>query len=155
MATNRTFTIIKPNAVGDRNIGNICAMIENSGFRIIAMKMTYLSRSDAEKFYHVHKGKFFFRNLYLFMTSGPIVVMVLEKENAVEDFRKLIGKTNPELAQEGTIRKLYAASKTRNAIHASDSDENAAWEASFFFADKEIIDTEYCLPLSEDEIDSD
>lgn len=155
MATNRTFTIIKPNAVGSNNIGNICAMIEKAGFRIIAMKMTYLSRSDAEKFYYVHKGRFFFKNLYLFMTSGPIVVMVLEKENAVADFRKLIGSTNPEMAAEGTIRKLYADSKTRNAIHASDSDENAAWEASFFFTDKEIIDTEYCLPLPADEIDSD
>lgn len=153
--TNRTFTIIKPNAVGSNNIGNICAMIERAGFRIIAMKMTYLSRSDAEKFYYVHKGRFFFKNLYLFMTSGPIVVMVLEKENAVADFRKLIGSTNPEMAEEGTIRKLYADSKTRNAIHASDSDENAAWEASFFFTDKEIIETEYCLPLPADEIDSD
>lgn len=153
--TNRTFTIIKPNAVGSNNIGNICAMIEKAGFRIIAMKMTYLSRSDAEKFYYVHKGRFFFRNLYLFMTSGPIVVMVIEKENAVADFRKLIGSTNPEMAADGTIRKLYADSKTRNAIHASDSDENAAWEASFFFGDKEIIDTEYCLPLPADEIDSD
>lgn len=155
MTTSRTFTIIKPNAVGDRNIGNICSIIEKAGFRIIAMKMTYLSRSDAEKFYHTHKGKFFFRNLYLFMTSGPIVVMVLEKENAVEDFRKLIGNTNPEKAEQGTIRNLYAASKTRNAIHASDSNENAAWEASFFFTDKEIIDTEYCLPLPASEIDSD
>lgn len=153
--TNRTFTIIKPNAVGSNNIGNICAMIERAGFRIIAMKMTYLSRSDAEKFYYVHKGRLFFKNLYLFMTSGPIVVMVLEKENAVADFRKLIGSTNPEMAEEGTIRKLYADSKTRNAIHASDSDENAAWEASFFFTDKEIIETEYCLPLPADEIDSD
>lgn len=130
-------------------------MIEQAGFRIVAMKMTYLSRSDAEKFYYVHKGRFFFRNLYLFMTSGPIVVMVLEKENAVADFRTLIGSTNPEQAAEGTIRKRFADSKTRNAIHASDSDENAAWEASFFFADKEIIDTEYCLPLPADEIDSD
>ncbi len=155
MAGNRTFTIIKPNAVGNRNIGDICAMIEKAGFRIVAMKMTYLSRNDAEKFYHVHRGKFFFRNLYLFMTSGPIVVMVLEKENAVEDYRTLIGKTNPELAEEGTIRKLYAQSKTRNAVHASDSDENAAWEASFFFNDKEIMDADYCLPLPEDEIDSD
>lgn len=153
--TNRTFTIIKPNAVGANNIGNICSMIEKDGFRIIAMKMTYLSRSDAEKFYYVHKGRFFFKNLYLFMTSGPIVVMVLEKENAVADFRKLIGSTNPETAAEGTIRKLYADSKTRNAIHASDSDENAAWEASFFFDDKEIIDTQYCLPLPASEIDSD
>lgn len=152
---NRTFTIIKPNAVGGNNIGNICTMIEGAGFRIVAMKMTYLSRNDAEKFYYVHKGKFFFRNLYLFMTSGPIVVMVLEKDNAVEDYRTLIGKTNPELAEPGTIRKLYAQSKTRNAVHASDSDENAAWETSFFFTDKEIMDADYSLPLPEDEIDSD
>ncbi|MEG2760270.1 MAG: nucleoside-diphosphate kinase [Mucinivorans sp.] len=154
MATNRTFTIIKPNAVGQNNIGNICAMIEKAGFRIIAMKMTYLSRADAEKFYYVHKSKPFFRNLYLFMTAGPIVVMVLEKDNAVADFRELIGATDPSKAAEGTIRKLYAASKTRNAIHASDSDDNAAWEASFFFTDREIIDTEYCLPLPSEEIDS-
>lgn len=152
---SRTFTIIKPNAVGSHNIGDICAMIEHSGFIIRAMKMTYLSRSDAEKFYAVHKGRPFFRNLYLFMTAGPVVAMVLEKDNAVEDFRKLIGSTNPEVAAQGTIRKLYAQSKTRNAIHASDSDENAAWEAAFFFTDKEIIDTDYCLPLSESEIDSD
>lgn len=155
MAGNRTFTIIKPNAVGNKNIGNICAMIEEGGFRIVAMKMTYLSRNDAEKFYYVHKGRFFFRNLYLFMTSGPIVVMVLEKDNAVEDYRALIGKTNPEEAAEGTIRKLYAQSKTRNAVHASDSDENAAWEAAFFFDDKEIMDADYCLPIPADEIDSD
>ncbi|MEG1606647.1 MAG: nucleoside-diphosphate kinase [Mucinivorans sp.] len=152
--TNRTFTIIKPNAVGDGNIGNICAMIELAGFRIIAMRMTYLSRSDAEKFYYVHRERSFFRNLYLFMTAGPIVVMVLEKENAVEDFRRLIGSTDPTKAAEGTIRKKYAASKTRNAIHASDSDENAAWEASFFFTDREIIDSRYSLPLSPEEIDS-
>lgn len=152
---NRTFTIIKPDSVGGSNTGKILAQIEEAGFRIIALKMTYLSRSDAEKFYHVHKGKPFFRNLYLFMTSGPIVAAVLEKENAVADFRTLIGKTNPELADPGTIRKLYAASKTRNAIHASDSDENAAEEAAFFFTDREIIDTRYELPLSEDEIDSD
>ena len=152
----RTFTIIKPDSVGGNHIGEILTMIE-AGFRSIALKMTYLSRSDAEKFYYVHKGRPFFRNLYLFMTSGPIVAAVLEKEgaqDAVAEFRELIGKTNPELAA-GTIRKKFAASKTRNAIHASDSDENAAWEAAFFFPDKEIIDTKYALPLPEDEIDSD
>jgi len=152
--TNRTFTIIKPDAVGAGNTGKILAQIEQAGFRILAMRMTYLSRSDAEKFYHVHKERSFFRNLYLFMTSGPIVAAVLEKDNAVEDFRKLIGSTNPVNAAEGTIRKLYAQSGTRNAIHASDSDENAAWEASFFFTDKEIIETGYCLPLPPEEIDS-
>lgn len=154
----RTFTIIKPDSVGGNHIGEILTMIEKAGFRIVAMKMTYLSRSDAEKFYYVHKGRPFFRNLYLFMTSGPIVAAVLEKEgaqDAVAEFRELIGKTNPELAAEGTIRKRFATSKTRNAIHASDSDENAAWEAAFFFPDKEIIDTKYELPLPEDEIDSD
>ena len=154
----RTFTIIKPDSVGGNHIGEILTMIEKAGFRIIALKMTYLSRSDAEKFYYVHKGRPFFRNLYLFMTSGPIVAAVLEKEgaqDAVAEFRELIGKTNPELAAEGTIRKKFASSKTSNSIHASDSDENAAWEASFFFTDKEIIDTKYELPLPEDEIDSD
>ncbi len=154
----RTFTIIKPDSVGGNNIGQILAQIEAAGFRIIALKMTYLSRSDAEKFYHIHQGKPFFRNLHLFMTSGPIVAAVLEKEGAVDavgEFRTLIGKTNPELAAEGTIRKQFAASKTRNAIHASDSDANAAWEASFFFGDREIIEARYELPLPEDQIDSD
>ncbi len=155
MAGNRTFTIIKPNAVGGGHIGEICAMIEQAGFRIIAIKMTYLSRSDAEKFYYVHKGKFFFKNLYLFMTAGPIVVMILERDNAVEELRKLVGSTNPEEAEAGTIRHRFAESKTRNAIHASDSDENAAWESSFFFTDREIIDAEYYLPLPASEIDSD
>ncbi len=153
--TNRTFTIIKPDAVGSGNTGKILARIEAAGFRIIALKMCYLSRSDAEKFYHVHQERPFFRNLYLFMTSGPIVAAVLEKENAVADFRALIGRTNPAEADENTIRRMFAASKTRNAIHASDSNENAAWEASFFFCDKEIIDTRYALPVGEDEIDSD
>lgn len=153
--SNRTFTIIKPNAVGNKHSGDILAMIEKAGFRILALKMLYLSRSDAEKFYHVHKGKPFFRTLNLFMTAGPIIVAVLEKENAVADFRALIGATDPAKAAEGTIRKRYAESKTRNAIHASDSDENAAWEASFFFSDKEIIETTYQLPIPAEDIDKD
>lgn len=153
--TNRTFTIIKPNAVGHHNTGNILSLIEKAGFRIVALKMTYLSRSDAEKFYYVHKGRPFFKNLVLFMTAGPIVAAVLEKENAVADFRTLIGSTNPDNAASGTIRKIYAESKTRNAIHASDSHENAAWEASFFFAEKEIIETTYELPIPAEEIDND
>lgn len=153
--TNRTFTIIKPNAVSNRHTGDILAIIEKAGFRVLAMKMLYLSRSDVEKFYYVHKGKPFFRTLSLFMTAGPIVVAVLEKENAVTDFRALIGSTDPAKAAEGTIRKLYAESKTRNAIHASDSDENAAWEASFFFTDKEIIEASYQLPIPAEEIDKD
>ncbi len=108
-----------------------------------------------EKFYHVHKERPFFRTLNLFMTAGPIVVAVLEKDNAVADFRALIGATDPAKAAEGTIRKRFAESKTRNAIHASDSDENAAWEASFFFTDKEILETTYQLPVSPEEIDKD
>lgn len=153
--TNRTFTIIKPNAVGQHHTGNILSIIEKTGFRILALKMLYLSRSDVEKFYHVHKDKPFFRTLSLFMTAGPIVVAVLEKENAVADFRALIGSTDPAKAAEGTIRKRFAESKTRNAIHASDSDENAAEEAAFFFTDKEIIESRYKLPVSEEEIDKD
>lgn len=153
--TNRTFTIIKPNAVGNHHTGDILAIIEKAGFRILALKMLYLSRSDVEKFYHVHKERPFFRTLNLFMTAGPIIVAVLEKENAVTDFRALIGATDPTKAADGTIRKLYAESKTRNAIHASDSDENAAWEASFFFTDKEIIESRYRLPIPAEEIDKD
>ena len=153
--TNRTFTIIKPNAVGAGNAGKILATIEEAGFRVLALKMTFLSRSDAEKFYHIHKGQYFFRKLCLFMTSGSIIVAVLEKENAVADFRTLVGNTNPAEAAEGTIRKMFAQSKTRNAIHASDSDENAAWETSFFFNDKEIIETGYDLPVPAGEIDRD
>ena len=153
--TDRTFTIIKPNAVGVGNAGRILARIEEAGFRVLALKMTFLSRSDAEKFYHAHKGKPFFRKLCLFMTSGPIIAAVLEKENAVADFRTLIGATDPAAAVDGTIRKAFANSKTRNAIHASDSDENAAWEAAFFFSDKEIIEAEYDLPVPVDEIDRD
>ncbi len=153
--SNRTFTIIKPNAVGNGHAGEILAMIEKAGFRILALKMLCLSRSDAEKFYYIHKGKPFFRTLNLFMTAGPIIVAVLEKENAVADFRALIGTTDPAKAAEGTIRKCYAESKTRNAIHASDSDENAAWEASFFFTDKEIIEATYQLPIPAEEIDKD
>ncbi len=153
--SNRTFTIIKPNAVGNGHAGEILAMIEKAGFRILALKMLCLSRSDAEKFYYIHKGKPFFRTLNLFMTAGPIIVAVLEKENAVADFRALIGATDPAKAAEGTIRKRYAESKTRNAIHASDSDENAAWEASFFFTDKEIIEATYQLPIPAEEIDKD
>lgn len=153
--TNRTFTIIKPNAVGSHNTGDILSMIEKAGFRIIALKMTCMNRSEASKFYEVHKGRPFFRNLCLFMTSGPIVAAVLEKENAVADFRKLVGATDPANAAEGTIRRLYAESKTRNTIHASDSDENAAYEAAFFFSEKEIIETSYDLPISPEDIDRD
>ncbi len=133
MATNRTFTMIKPHAVADNNIGGITAMIEAAGFKIIAMKKTQLSATQAGKFYEVHKERPFYGELCEMMSSGPIVPMILEKENAVADFRTLIGATNPANAEEGTIRKKYAKSMGENAIHGSDSDENAAIEGSFFF----------------------
>lgn len=151
--TNRTFTILKPNAVGEGHSGEILKIIEEAGFRILALKMLYLSRSDAEKFYHIHKKRPFFRRLCLFMTSGPIIAAVLEKENAVADFRTLTGATDPRLAAPDSIRKQFAESKTRNAIHASDSDENAAWEAAFFFSEKEIIEARYELPVPVEKID--
>jgi len=133
MAGNITFTIIKPKAVSNGHIGPILNMIHENGFRVSAMKMVWLTRGEAEGFYEVHKDRPFFRDLVEFMISGPIVVSILEKENAVEDYRKLIGATDPEKAEEGTIRKLYAESLQANAVHGSDSDENAEKEASFFF----------------------
>ena len=133
MAGNITFTIIKPKAVSNGHIGPILNMIHENGFRVSAMKMLWLTRGEAEGFYEVHKDRPFFRDLVEFMISGPIVVSILEKENAVEDYRKLIGATDPEKAEEGTIRKLYAESLQANAVHGSDSDENAEKEASFFF----------------------
>ena len=133
MAGNITFTIIKPKAVSKGHIGPILNMIHENGFRVSAMKMLWLTRGEAEGFYEVHKDRPFFRDLVEFMISGPIVVSILEKENAVEDYRKLIGATDPEKAEEGTIRKLYAESLQANAVHGSDSDENAEKEASFFF----------------------
>jgi nucleoside-diphosphate kinase len=130
---NITFTMIKPDAVRAGNIGNILQMITDGGFRIVAMKFLRISRQQAEKFYEVHAERPFFASLTEFMSSGAIVAAVLEKENAVSDFRKLIGATNPAMAEEGTIRKKYAASIGENAVHGSDSDENALLEASFFF----------------------
>ncbi|MFN8298928.1 MAG: nucleoside-diphosphate kinase [Chitinophagales bacterium] len=134
MASNITLTMIKPDAVAAGNSGKIIDMIIQAGFRVQAMKLTRLSKEKAEEFYAVHKARPFFGELVAFMTEGPIVAAVLEKDNAVEDFRKLIGATNPEKAEEGTIRKLFATNIERNAIHGSDSDENAAIEASFHFA---------------------
>jgi nucleoside-diphosphate kinase len=134
MAGNKTFTMIKPDAVSDNNIGNILAMINKAGFRIVAMKYTRLSADTAGKFYEVHKERPFYGELVAYMSNGPIVAAVLEKSNAVEDFRKLIGATNPANAEEGTIRKLYAKSIGENAVHGSDSDENASIEANFFFS---------------------
>lgn len=134
MANNITLTMIKPDAVAAGNSGKIIDLIIQSGFKIQAMKLTRLSKEKAEEFYAVHKERGFFNDLVKFMTEGPIVAAVLEKDNAVEDFRKLIGATNPANAAEGTIRKLYATDIERNAVHGSDSDENAAIEASFHFA---------------------
>lgn len=132
--SNRTFTMIKPDAVAAGNIGNILQMINNAGFRIVAMKYTKLSKEQAGQFYAVHSARPFFGELTEFMSSGPIVAAVLEKDNAVEDFRKLIGATNPAEAADGTIRKMYAKSIGENAVHGSDSDENAKIEGDFFFS---------------------
>jgi nucleoside-diphosphate kinase len=131
--------MIKPDAVRAGNIGNILQMINAAGFRIVAMKMTQMSMTTAGKFYEVHKERPFYGELCEFMSSGPIVAAILEKENAVEDFRKLIGATNPANAEPGTIRKLYAASIGENAVHGSDSDENAAQEGAFHFAGSETF----------------
>lgn len=132
--SNRTFTMIKPDAVKAGNIGNILQMINEAGFRIVAMKYLQISKQQAEKFYEVHASRPFYGELTEFMSSGPIVAAILEKENAVADFRKLIGATNPAQAEEGTIRKRYATSVGENAVHGSDSDENAAIEGNFYFS---------------------
>jgi len=137
MALNYTFTIIKPGAVKHEHIGPILAMINEAGFHIVAMKYLKLTPVQAGAFYEVHKGKPFYESLIEFMTSGPVVVAILEKENAVAEYRKLMGATNPEEAEEGTIRKLYAESLQRNAVHGSDSDENAKHESDFFFSKME------------------
>jgi len=138
MVTNRTFTMIKPDAVEKGHIGAILDKINAAGFSIVAMKYTQLSRQDAEAFYAVHAERPFFDELVTFMTRGPIVAAVLEKDNAVADFRTLIGATNPAEAAKGTIRKLYASSVGENAVHGSDSDENAAIEAAFHFSGREM-----------------
>lgn len=137
MKTNQTFTMIKPDAVANGHIGAILNKITEAGFRISALKMTQLTQVDAEAFYAVHNQRPFFGELVSFMTSGPIVAAVLEKENAVNDFRTLIGSTNPDEAAEGTIRKLFATSMGENAVHGSDSDENAALEIAFHFSERE------------------
>ncbi len=140
MKGNITFTIIKPGAVAHEHIGDILKMISQAGFWIAAMKYTKLSRAQAEQFYSVHKGKPFFEGLVDFMSEGPIVVAILEKNNAVEDYRKLIGNTDPSKAEPGTIRKLFAESIQRNAVHGSDSDCRAMVEADFFFSRSERFD---------------
>ena len=134
MSGNRTLTMIKPNAVRKNSIGGILQMINEAGFRIIAMKYTKLSKEKAGEFYAVHKERPFYGELVDFMSSGPIVAAILEKDNAVEDFRKLIGATDLSKAEEGTIRKKYASSIGENAVHGSDSDENANIESDFHFS---------------------
>ncbi len=139
MAGKLTFTMIKPDAFADGHSGAIIKMIEEAGFKIKAMKMTKLSEAKAGGFYAVHKERPFFGDLVKYMTSGAIVAIALEKENAVADFRKLIGATNPADAADGTVRKLFAKSIEANAVHGSDSDENALIEASYFFSNLEMI----------------
>ena len=134
MAGNRTLTIIKPDAFGASKAGKILAHLEAQGFVLKAARVTHLSTSEAQKFYEVHKDRGFFGELVEFMTSGPCMPMVLEKADAVAALRVAIGSTDPAEAADGTVRKLFAESKGRNAIHASDSDENAAVESAFFFA---------------------
>lgn len=139
MAGKTTFTMIKPSAFASNYTGGILKMINDAGFVIKAMKATRLTKEQAGAFYEVHKGKLFYESLVDFMSSGPIVAAMLEKENAVEDFRTLIGATNPANAAEGTIRKIYAVSLQENAVHGSDSDENAIIEADFFFSKTERV----------------
>ena len=135
--TNRTFTMIKPDATLNGSTGGILEMINTAGYRIVAMKMVHLSPAKAGEFYAVHSERPFYGELVEFMSRGPITAAILEKENAVEDFRTLIGVTNPAQAAEGTIRKKYATSIGENAVHGSDSNENAAIEGSFFFSQLE------------------
>lgn len=137
MVTNRTFTMIKPDAVADRHSGAILQMIEKAGFRIVALKMVKLTKERAGEFYNVHTGRPFYESLCEYMSSGHIIAAILEKDNAVTDFRKLIGATNPEEAAEGTIRKQFAISLQKNAVHGSDSDENAQIEGNFYFSETE------------------
>lgn len=139
MATNRTFTMLKPDAVENGYMGKIIDMFIQAGFTIKAMKYTQLSEQQAQEFYAVHSERPFYGDLVSYMTSGPIVAAVLEKENAVDDFRTMIGATDPAEAADGTIRKLYAENKGRNAVHGSDSDENAQIEGDFHFSSNEIF----------------
>jgi nucleoside-diphosphate kinase len=137
---NKTLAIIKPDAVRDGYIGEIISMITKAGFKVKAMKMVHLTVNQAKSFYEVHKERPFYNDLVEYMTSGPCVPIALEKENAVEDYRKLIGATDPAQAAEGTVRKLYARNKQFNAVHGSDSDENAEKEIAFFFSKQELLE---------------
>jgi len=137
---DKTLAIIKPDAVNDKKAGEIITMISQAGFKIKAMRLVKLTKESAEGFYEIHKGKAFFEELIDYMTSGPCIPIALEKENAVEDYRKLIGATDPAKAAEGTIRKLFARNIQFNAVHGSDSDENAKKEISYFFSGKELLE---------------
>jgi nucleoside-diphosphate kinase len=137
MTTNRTFTMIKPDAVANGHAGKILDHIIQAGYKVVALKYTHLSAEKAGEFYAVHSERPFYKDLVDFMSSGPIYAAILEKDNAVEDFRKVIGATDPSKAEAGTIRNLFAKSIDANAIHGSDSDENAAIEGNFFFAENE------------------
>ena len=139
MAANRTLTIVKPDAFGAGKAGKIIALLEEKGFKVLAARVMHLSKPVAEEFYAVHRGRPFYGELVEFMSSGKCMPMVLEKDNAVLALRDAIGATDPKEAAAGTVRKLYAESKGRNAIHASDSDENAEREARFFFAEADLI----------------
>jgi len=139
MAANRTLTIIKPDALGAGKAGKIIALLEEKGFRIVAARVIHMNESEAGEFYAVHRERPFFRSLTTFMTSGPCMPMVLERSDAVAELRRVIGATDPAEAAENTVRKLFAESKERNAIHASDSDENADRESRFFFSEAEIV----------------
>jgi nucleoside-diphosphate kinase len=136
---SRTLAIIKPDAVGSGKAGKILAHLEGEGFRVLGARMTRLTREQAGEFYAVHRERPFYGELVEFMTSGPVIPLALERDNAVAKLREVIGATDPAEAAEGTVRKLYAESKGRNAIHASDSDENAANEIRFFFSDSELV----------------
>jgi nucleoside-diphosphate kinase len=139
MGETSTFTMIKPEAMRKGAAGEILNMIQKAGFQIVALKMKQMSKVNAEQFYEVHKERPFFEGLIEFMTSGPIIAAVLKKDNAVEDYRKLLGTTNPETAEEGTIRRAFATNVTKNAAHGSDSDENAKIEIEFHFTSEELF----------------
>ena len=138
--SNKTLAILKPDCVRKNLIGKVISQIQEAGFKIRGMKMVHLTDDSAKGFYEIHKERPFFKDLIVYMTSGPCVPIVLEKENAVEEFRKLIGATDPAKAAEGTIRKLYADNIQENIVHGSDSNENAAKETSHFFSRKELLE---------------
>ena len=139
MAGTKTFTMLKPDAISKGYIGDILKQITGSGFKIVALKMTHMTTNDAKAFYEVHKERPFYMELVDYMVSGPIVAAILEKDNAVADFRTLIGATDPAEAEAGTIRAKYAESKAKNAVHGSDSDENALIEGEFHFPKEELV----------------